>query len=272
MTNCPKKKTRTEMTSPSEPHKNGEPSKDLDEELIAMLRYLRLGRLLSHWDETVAKARKGRYSAERLLKYVLEEEYRAKRENARCQRRQRSNIPEMLEMETFPFSRQPKLDRKKIMSYYDSFEYITKQRNMVWLGPTGCGKSGLATAFLLHAIDRGYRGYFVTFPELLQELFQSLADRSEGKVLKRYLSYDCLVIDEVGYVEVEAAQVGQFFTLMHKRHKQKTTLITSNLGFSEWGSFLHNKHLTAALIDRLTENSHVINIKDGESLRDKLDE
>ena len=70
----------------------------------------------------------------------------------------------MLEMETFPFSRQPKLDRKKIMSYYDSFEYITKCRNMVWLGPTGCGKSGLATAFLLHAIDRGYRGYFVTFP------------------------------------------------------------------------------------------------------------
>ena len=272
MTNSPKKKTRTKMTSPSEPHNNGEPSKDLDEELIAMLRHLRLGRLLSHWDETVAKARKGRYSPERLLKYVLEEEYRAKRENARCQRRQRSNIPEMLEMETFPFSRQPKLDRKKIMSYYDSFEYITKRRNMVWLGPTGCGKSGLATAFLLHAIDRGYRGYFVTFPELLQELFQSLADRSEGKVLKRYLSYDCLVIDEVGYVEVEAAQVGQFFTLMHKRHKQKTTLITSNLGFSEWGSFLHNKHLTAALIDRLTENSHVINIKDGDSLRDKLDE
>ena len=260
------------MTSPSEPHNNGEPSKDLDEELIAMLRHLRLGRLLSHWDETVAKARKGRYSAERLLKYVLEEEYRAKRENARCQRRQRSNIPEMLEMETFPFSRQPKLDRKKIMSYYDSFEYITKRRNMVWLGPTGCGKSGLATAFLLHAIDRGYRGYFVTFPELLQELFQSLADRSEGKVLKRYLSYDCLVIDEVGYVQVEAAQVGQFFTLMHKRHKKKTTLITSNLGFSEWGSFLRNNHLTAALIDRLTENSHVINMKECDSLRDKLNE
>jgi DNA replication protein DnaC len=143
---------------------------------------------------------------------------------------------------------------------------------MVWLGPTGCGKTGLATAFLLQAIDRGHRGYFVTFPELLQELFQSLADRSEGKVLKRYLSYDCLVIDEVGYVEVEAAQVGQFFTLMHKRHKQKTTLITSNLGFAEWGSFLHNKHLTAALIDRLTENSHVIHIKNGKSLRDPLDE
>ena len=114
-----------------------------------------LGRLLSHWDETLETARKGRYSAERLLKYVVEEEYRAKRENARLLRRQRANIPEMLEMETFPFAKQPKLDRKKIMSYYDSFDYMTKQRNMVWLGPTGCGKTGLATAFLLQAIDRG---------------------------------------------------------------------------------------------------------------------
>jgi DNA replication protein DnaC len=231
----------------------GKTSKSMDEDLIAMLKYLRLGRLLSHWDETLTTARQGRYSPERLLKYVLEEEYQTKRENARLLRRQRANIPEMLEMETFPFSRQPKLDRKKIMSYYDGFDYMLKRRNMVWLGPTGCGKSGLATAFLLQAIDRGHRGYFVTFPQLLHELFQSLADHSDQKILK-------------------PAQVGQFFTLMHKRHKKKTTLITSNLGFAEWGSFLHNKHLTAALIDRLTENSHVINMKNCTSLRDKLDE
>jgi DNA replication protein DnaC len=248
------------------------PDKNFDDKLLQMLKYLRLRNLLSQWDEILDKARQGRYSAERLLTYVLEEEYRAKRENARLLRRQRANIPELLEMETYPFSRQPKLDRKKIISYYDRFDYMTKHRNMVWLGPTGCGKSGLATAFLLQAIDRGHRGYFITFPELLQELFQSLADRSEAKVLRRYLSYDCLVIDEVGYVEVEPAQVGQFFTLMHKRHKKKTTIITSNLGFAEWGSFLHNRHLTAALIDRLTENSHVINMKNCRSLRDPLNE
>jgi hypothetical protein len=79
MTNCLTKMRRTKMTTqPGELNKNGEPSKNLDEELIAILRYLRLGRLLSHWDETLARARKGRYSVERLLKYVLEEEYRAK--------------------------------------------------------------------------------------------------------------------------------------------------------------------------------------------------
>ncbi len=149
---------------------------------------------------------------------------------------------------------------------------MTKQRNIIWLGKTGCGKTGLATSFLLQALDRGYRGYFITFPELVAELFQSLADRSEQKLLKRYASYDCLVIDEVGYVEVEPAQVGQFFTLMQKRHKKKTTLLTSNLGFSEWGSFLHNKQLTAALISRLTEISYVINMKACESLRPTLEQ
>jgi DNA replication protein DnaC len=245
---------------------------DMDPELVMMLRYLRLGRLLSHWDETLTMARKSRWSAERLLKTIVQEEYRAKRENARLLRRQRANIPEILEIETYPFSRQPKLDRKRIMSYYDGFDYMLQGRNIIWLGPTGCGKTGLATSFLLQAIDRGHRGYFVTFPELLQELFQSLADRSDQKLLKRYLSYDCLVIDEVGYVEVEPAQVGQFFTLMHKRHKKKTTLLTSNLGFSEWGSFLHNDHLTAALIDRVTEDSYVINMKDCDTLRETRDE
>lgn len=244
----------------------------MDEELRKILKYLRLGGLLADWDGLLAKAQRGRFSHERLLRHVLEAEYRVKLENARLLRRKRARIPEMLEIETFPFARQPKLDRKKIMSLYDGFDYMTKQRNIVWLGPTGCGKSGLATGFLLQALDRGYRGYFITFPELLTELYASLADRSEEKTLRKYARYDCLVIDEVGYVEIEPAQVGLFFTLMQKRHKTKTTLITSNLGFSEWGTFLKNNHLTGALLDRLTETSHVINMKHCRSLRTKLDE
>jgi len=72
------------------------------------------------------------------------------------------------------------------------------------------------------------------------------------------------------YVEIEPDQVGLFFTLLQKRHQTKPTLITSNLGFSEWRSFLKNDHLTAALIDRLTELSYVINMTKCQSLRAKL--
>src|SRR5260370_17092239 len=98
------------------------------------------------------------------------------------------------------------------------------------------------------------------FGELIAELFRSAADHSEPQILKRYLACDCLLVDELGYVEVEPVQVGLFFTLMHKRHRKKPTLITSNLGFSEWRAFLKNDHLTAALVHRLPPNHHVTNI------------
>jgi DNA replication protein DnaC len=109
------------------------------------------------------------------------------------------------------------------------------------------------------------------FPQLVEQLYQSVADHREAAVVKKFADYDIFLIDELGYVEVEPVQVGLFFTLMSRRHKKKTTLITSNLGFSQWGSFLNNQHLTAALVDRLTENSHVVNMKGCVSLRPKLD-
>jgi DNA replication protein DnaC len=242
----------------------------MDKDLVEALKYLRLGGLLARWDEYVALAEKGRHSPVRLLQHVLEEEVKLKRDNACKQRLKRAWIPEPWVMETFPFDRQPKLQKKKILSIYDAFEYIEKSQNLIWVGPTGCGKTGLATSFLTQAIHRGHTGRYVLFPELVGELYSAVADHSEDKVLQRYLSYDCLLIDEVGYVDVEPVQVGLFFTLLHKRHRRRPTLITSNLGFSEWRSFLKNDHLTAALIDRLTEESHVINMKNCVSLRPKL--
>lgn len=242
----------------------------MNEQLAAKLKALRLGGLLAHWDEYLEQAATKRLSHGGLLSHIIDEEYRLKRQNACRLRLQRARIPEPLVMETFPFARQPKLNRKMILALYDSAEYMSGRRNIIWLGPTGCGKTGLATSFLTHAIDQGHSGRYVLFAELINELYQSVADHSEHKVLKRYQSFDCLLIDEIGYVEVEPVQVGLFFTLMQKRHKNKPTLITSNLGFSEWGRFLKSDQLTAALIDRLTENSHVINMKGCASLRPKL--
>jgi DNA replication protein DnaC len=242
----------------------------MNDETIRALRFLRLGGLLAHWDEYLTLARKQNFSHVRLLEYVVEQERQIKTENARRLRLQRARIPDPYVMETFPFDRQPKLDKKKMLSLYDAFDFLAKKQNILWMGPTGCGKTGLATSFLTEAIHRGYTGRFILFPDLIAELLRSVADHSEQKVIRRYLSYDCLLIDELDYVEVEPVQVGLFFTLMHRRHRKKPTLITSNTGFSEWPSFLKNDRLTAALIDRLTENSYVINMKHCVSLRPKL--
>jgi DNA replication protein DnaC len=242
----------------------------MNEALLAQLKYLRLGGLLAHWDEYLHLAADKNFSHGHLLTHVVEEEYRLKQAHARAFRRLCARIPEPWVIETFPFERQPKLNRKKIMALYDSGQYLHDHQNIIWLGGTGYGKTGLATSFLIHALDQGYRGRYVRFDQLVDEFYRSAADHSEEKVLKSYLAWDCLLIDEIGYVEVEPAQVGLFFMLMHRRHKKKPTLITSNLGFSEWGSFLKNDHLSAALIDRLTENSHVFNMKGGVTLRPPL--
>jgi len=196
---------------------------------------------------------------------------RPRRENARQLRLKQAQIPEMLVIETYPFERQPKLNKKRIMALYDSLSFLRDHQNLIWLGLSGCGKTGLATAFLIHTINQGCRGRYVLFGALINELYAAVADHSENRVLKKYLAFDVLLVDEIGYAEVEPVQVGLFFTLMHERHKKKATFITSNLGFADWGSFLKNDHLTSALIDRLTENSHVINMKGCKSLRSPLD-
>jgi DNA replication protein DnaC len=240
------------------------------EEYRSQLKYLRLQGLSANWDEYLALAKKSNFSHVRLLKYVIEQEYNLKKENAGKARMRRARIPEQMVIETYPFDRQPKLNKKKILSLYDSFDYMTKRRNVIMIGPTGIGKTGLAVSFLIQAINKGYTGRFIMFPDLIDMLFKSVADHSEQKVMKKLLSYDCLLIDELGYIEVEPIQVGLFFTLMQKRHRVKTTIITTNLGFSQWESFLKNPQMTAALVDRLTEKGYVINMKSCGSLRPGL--
>lgn len=242
----------------------------MDQNLLKMLKYLRLSGLVTNFDRFLEKAESEDISHVRWLKAIIEEEYLLKMENARKRSLSRAKIPETWLMQTFPFDRQPKLDRKKVIQLYDAFSYMDQARNILFFGPTGVGKTGLATAFLIQAIDRGYNGRFIRFPELVESLYKSVADHSEEILIKTFSNIDCLVIDELGYVELEPVQVGLFFTLMQKRHKKKTTLITSNLGFDQWTSFLKNDHLTAALIDRLTEVSHIINMKNCVSLRPRL--
>ena len=242
----------------------------MNEDIKNRLITLRLKGLLSNWNQVLETAQKEEYSHTRFLQTIIEAEYAIKKENSRKLRLQKAKIPEPLLLETYPFARQPKWNKRRIIELYDAMDYITKPQNIVWIGTTGSGKTGLATSFLIHAINQGYSGRFILFPDLVELLYQSIADGSEGKTIKKLASYDCLVIDELGYVEVEPVQVGLFFTLMNKRHKKKGTLITTNLAFSKWTTFLKNDQLTAALIDRLTENSHVINMKECKSLREKL--
>jgi DNA replication protein DnaC len=241
----------------------------VNEDLKKQIQVLGLKHLAQNWDELCATALKQKPSYHRFLTDILAAEYGLLQEKNRMARIRKANIPELLVMKTFPFAQQPKLKQKFVLELYDSSRYLTERQELIFIGPTGCGKTGLATAFLIHAINQGYRGCFIDFRKLLELLLRSKGDHTESKVIKRFQNYPILLIDEWGYDPVEKEVAGLLFEVLKVRHRKFTTLLTTQLGFEEWATFLPNAHLLSAILDRLTENCTVFNLQNGISLRKK---
>ena len=233
------------------------------------LQKLRLGYTLENWDTILKEATKNEFSYSRFLIAIIESEYQQKLEKERLARINRAKIPIQFAIETYPFDKQPKLDKKLIMEVYDSMNYVHENKDLIFIGPTGCGKTGLSTSFLIHALNLGYKGRFIDFSELIHILYQSKADHSEEQTVNKFVKYDILLIDELGYMSCQKEQASLFFDLLRRRHKISTTIITTQLGFDEWGTFLHDSHIVAALLDRITENCVIFNMKDFISIRQK---
>lgn len=241
----------------------------MDEQLKEQLQGLGLKYLLENWDTILQDAKKKQSSYHRFLTNIIEREYAGKTEKARLARIKRAGMPEQFVMETFPFAKQARLKKKMVMELYDSMDFILKRQELIFIGPTGCGKTGLATAFLVRAVNQGYSGLFIEFPKLINLLFQSKADHTEYKTLRKLAAFDIVLIDELGYEPLEKEVAGLFFELMKSRNRKHTTIITTQLGFEEWVNFLDDKHLTAALLDRITVNCTVFNMKECISIRPK---
>lgn len=242
----------------------------MNDSLVKQLRYLRLPNLAARWTDYIQQATDTTLSHEKWLTRIIQDEYKRRRNNAAERRIKHAHIPELYTLDTYPFESQPKLNRKAILNLHDSLDYMHTTRNVIFMGPTGCGKTGLATSLLVNAIHHGHTGRYVLFQKLTETLYKSVADHSEKAALKEYLRCDCLLLDEIGYIPLEHVQVGLFFTLIHQRHQlRRPTLITTNLGFSQWESFMQNSELTSALLDRLTSDSLIINMKACKSLRTK---
>ncbi len=241
----------------------------MDETIKQQLQYLGLRHLLKEWDPVLKAAKKKRPTYQRFLTDILEKEYFDKTEKARLSRIKKSKIHEYFVMETFPFAKQPKLKKRVVMELYESMRFITQKQDLVFIGPTGCGKTGLATSFLVHAINQGYRGLSIGFTNLLDQLRIAKGDYTLSKLLKKFQLYEILLIDELGYDVIDEEIAGAFFELLKKRHNHTTTIITTQLGFEEWNNFLKDKHLTAALLDRITVNCTIFNMKNCISIRAK---
>ena len=237
----------------------------MTEELEQLLRSLRLRRILEIYDDHLKAAEKNDPTYTDFLLGLLRPQWHARQEQSLEWRIKRARLPEQWTLETFPYAKQPGVNRRQIRSFAE-LDFIAKAENIVFVGKTGVGKTGLASGILLKALQNGYRGLFVRAQDLFDEMYASLADRSSRKLVDRLARLDLICIDELGYVNCRPEQANIFFKLMGERYNKKSTILTTNLEYEEWASFLANKLMVDALLGRLRHRCHTVTIK-GPSLR-----
>ena len=237
----------------------------MNDDLDHLLERLGLKRIHEILDEDLKIAQDQHPSYSDFLARLLRSEYAARQVRRLEYRIRQSRIPERWSLDTFPFDKQPGVN-PAVIRELAALDFIPAARNLVFHGPTGVGKTGLALGILLKALENGYRGFFIRAQDLFDEMYASLADRSTRNLLRRLRGYDLLAIDEMGYLNLKPEQSNIFFKLMEERYSRKSTIITTNLAYEEWYDFLGQKQMVAALLDRLRHRCHTIHIE-GPTLR-----
>lgn len=236
------------------------------DDLEQLLKSLRLTKIHEIFDDEVRRAEQQQITYQEFLLRLVRPQWYAKQEQALAWRIKRACLPEQWTLESFPYKKQPGVNRRRINTLAE-LDFIAKSENIVFIGPTGVGKTGLASGLLLKALQNGYRGQFVRAQDLFDDMYASMADHSSRKLINRLARLDLLVIDEMGYLNLKPEQTNIFFKLMEERYNRRATLITTNLDYDEWHHFLGRKPMVEALLSRLRHHCHTMKI-DGPSLRE----
>jgi DNA replication protein DnaC len=236
------------------------------DELEQLLKSLHLHRILEIYSEQSNAAQKENVSYSEFLTRLLRAQWHHRQETALAWRIKRAALPENWSLASFPFARQPGVNRKQIHTLAE-LEFVAKAENLVLIGPPGVGKTGLASGLLLKALENGYRCQFIRAQDLFDQMYASLADRSTRQLLNRLMRLDVLLVDELGYINLRPEQCNIFFKLMEERYHRHSTILTTNLSYDEWGGFLGNPTMVEALLSRVRHYCHTVRI-DGPSLRD----
>lgn len=230
--------------------------------LVHELNFKGMARVL---DAELDRAERDAVPAAELVQRLLAEQASFQRERAMVNRVARAHLPWQWTIDTFPFKQQPGVNKAQIMTLA-GLDFVRRAQNLILIGATGTGKTGIAMALLRQACVNGWRGRFFNAQALLDELYASLADRTTTRLLTTLSRTQPLVIDELGYLNLKSEQVNAFFRLMDQRYGRVSTIITTNLDYPAWYGLFDNKPLVDALLDRLQHHCITIRI-DGPSLR-----
>jgi len=191
------------------------------------------------------------------LEALLENEI-TERENHSIQSRLReASFPRMKTMEEFDFTKNPMIQVPQIRRLAEG-SFIQKAEPVVFIGDCGTGKTHLMTALCVEACRKRYRVRFTTATGLITSLSEAHNQNQLSKALAKWLRYDVLAIDEVGYVPFSETSSELLFQVLAERAERKSILLTTNLPFSEWTKVFPNPRLCKALLDRITDRAHII--------------
>ena len=170
-------------------------------------------------------------------------------------------------IDAFDWNHPKAIDRSQYEELY-TLAFLDKGENALLRGSSGLGKTMLAQNLGLAALTNGHTVLFTSLSWALADLLKQESIPAFERRLRRYLLPDLLVIDEVGYVPCDSRSADLLYNIISRRHEKRSTLITTNLAFKQWGTIFPGAACVVALVDRFVQHCHVLDIE-GESWRQK---
>jgi DNA replication protein DnaC len=191
------------------------------------------------------------------LEALLAAEMEEREQNTIQRRLKEAHLPKVKTLDEFNFSSAPHISVSKLKELAEG-TYIERAEPVLFIGDSGTGKTHLLTALCVAACRQKRRVRFTTATGLINELVEAQHQHVLGRALKRWARYELIGIDEVGYVPMAEVGAEYVFQVIADRAEKAAVILTTNLPFSEWTKVIPNTRLCKALIDRITDQAHII--------------
>jgi DNA replication protein DnaC len=242
-------------------------SKVMEERAVQALSELALATAGRHLDTVSQQAAAENWSYTHFLGFLLDGELKERHRVRVEMSLQFARFPYLKRLSEFDFKAQPTVD-KRLIDELATGRFLSEGRNIIFLGPPGVGKTHLAIALGVLTAELGHRVYFTTAIDLARKLTGALHENRLSREMKNLTRPKLLIIDEIGYLKLEAPEASLLFQVISQRYEREGAIVlTSNKAFSAWGEvFADDAVMASAALDRLLHRCTVVNIR-GESYR-----